>query len=105
MTVQLIGSITGKENYQRKFAKAESDLRSLGYQVVNPVQIGEKITARYNGFAKHSDYMKGTIASLCYVDAVCVIDDDKSEGEIIEIEVAKAIGLTFVDYKMVTKKW
>lgn len=50
--------------------------------------------------------MKVTLKSLVEVDAVCVIDgEETSLGVKQEIAVAKAIGLTFVDYKMVSRKW
>lgn len=105
MLVQLIGAITGTENYKEKFAKAERELKVLGYRVVNPVPIGEKVISTHVK-PTHEDFMRATIKSLVDVEAVCVIDgEDSSLGVKQEIEVAKAIGLTFVDYKMVSRKW
>lgn len=105
MLVQLIGAITGTEDYEIKFARAERELKVLGYKVVNPVPIGEKVVATHIK-PKHEDFMKATIRSLVNVDAVCVIDGaETSLGVKQEIAVAEAIGLTFIDYKMVSKKW
>lgn len=105
MLVQLIGKITGTSDYKERFEKAERELKTLGYKVVNPVPIGEKVIATHIK-PKHEDFMKATIKSLVNVDAVCVIDGaETSLGAKQEIEVAKAIGLTFIDYKMVSKKW
>lgn len=105
MLVQLIGAITGTENYKEKFAKAEKELKVLGYRVINPVPIGEKVITKHIK-PKHEDFMKATLKSLVEVDAVCVIDgEETSLGVKQEIAVAKAIGLTFVDYKMVSRKW
>lgn len=40
-TIYISGKITGTDDYKDRFLKAEQKLRSRGFDVLNPVKVGE----------------------------------------------------------------
>lgn len=40
-TIYISGKITGTEDYEDRFKKAEMELRSRGFNVLNPVKAGK----------------------------------------------------------------
>ena len=64
MRIYLSGKITGreKEDYTRQFARAESFYKTGGFDVVNPVAIGEVIL-KNNPKAKWEDFMQEDLTS------------------------------------------
>ena len=59
MRIYLSGKITGreKEDYTRQFERAESFYKTGGFDVVNPVKIGEEIL-KHNPSATWEDFMQ-----------------------------------------------
>ena len=68
MTVYISGKITGDNNYLKKFADAELELRAQGYDVINPCDICYPFLD-YEQFM-HIDF---TLIDVC--DAIYMLKD------------------------------
>lgn len=93
------GGITGVKNYKKHFAKAEKLLIKKGYEVVNPVKIGEKIDFPKNLSVKHqyAEFMKADIKALLECSHIYLLKEwHKSNGSMVECSVAVACGLRVV---------
>lgn len=107
MLVYISGPITGVENFKASFAARAAKLRAMGYQVENPVLVGEKLQKMFpDKKLSHEDYMTHDIAALLNCDGISMLDGwEKSEGAAIEHKVAKATGKVFVDVKILENQW
>lgn len=86
--VYISGAITGVLDYADKFNKAEQELRSLGFDVFNPCNMGI-----VEGFS-WADYMKKDIAMLMECDYIYPLKGwRKSRGAKIEMKLAKKLGI------------
>jgi len=97
--IYLSGGITGVRNYKKHFAKAEKLLIKKGYEVVNPVTMGEKIDFPKNISAKHqyAVFMKADIKALLDCTHIYLLKEwHKSNGSMVECSVAVACGLKVV---------
>jgi Asp-tRNA(Asn)/Glu-tRNA(Gln) amidotransferase A subunit family amidase len=94
--VYLSGRITGIESEANiLFNKAEKELSSNGYIVVNPMRI------EHNHDKSWESYMRACIKSLCDCSAIYMLSNwQKSRGAKIEWELASTLGLQilFEDY-------
>ena len=96
MKVYISGKITGIETEAFElFAKAETQLRELGYEPINPMTLIHEHDKSW-----HS-YMKVCIKALCDCDAIYLLPNwGESKGANLEKEIASNLGLkniTFID--------
>lgn len=97
--IYLSGGITGVKHYKKHFAKAEKFLIKKGYEVVNPVTIGEALDIPENITAKkqYGIYMKADIKALLECTHIYLLKEwHKSNGSMVECSVAVACGLHVV---------
>ena len=88
MKVYLSGAITKDANFEKKFKRAENNLKKIGYEVVNPVDLCPYIDASY------IECMKIDIQEMLKCDVVCVIETDiESLGREIEVLVAQSVNI------------
>lgn len=87
MKVYISGPMTGYENYNRPaFNKVADKLRSQGYDVLNPAEIGLGPDATWQ------DYMREDIRMLTHADAIYLLDGwEQSRGATIEKQIADVL--------------
>lgn len=79
------GAVSSDPNFREKFAKAEAELKSRGYKVINPVK-GEKDGKPWQY------YMKKDIKKLLKCNGIFLLPDWKtSEGACLEYMIAKSL--------------
>lgn len=107
MLVYISGPITGFANHKAAFSARAASLRSMGYEVENPVILGEKLDKMFpDKKLKYEDYMKHDIAALLNCDGISMLDGwENSAGAKVEYEVAKATGKIFVKVNLLERKW
>jgi hypothetical protein len=90
--VYLSGRITGIESEANiLFNKAEKELSSKGYKVVNPMLISHDHDKSWES------YMKACIKSLCDCSAIYMLSNwQKSRGAKIEWQLACDLGLKVI---------
>lgn len=99
--VYLSGKITGltKEEYTRNFARAEQHYRTAGFDVVNPVTIGEKLLQEKPD-ATYEDFMKLDLEALRCCTAISMIAGWRdSAGAAREKAEAERLGLEIMQYE------
>lgn len=85
--VYISGPITGVDNYQEIFERAEMKLETLGFEPVNPCK-GEEPGHSWEW------YMKRDIKKLCDCDIICLLPGwEESKGAMMEYDVALKLGL------------
>ena len=92
-TIYISGKITGTDDYKDRFLKAEQELRSRGFNVLNPVKAG-KWLERYLApeVPTWIQYMKQAIKSMMSADSVYMMKGYKeSKGARIELYLAKIL--------------
>lgn len=93
MRLYLAGKVTGDPGYFAKFMEAAHDLRRLGHEVKNPVEIN---------FDKPNwtTCMRRDIAALMECDAICLLDDwTRSPGAKLEQMIATEVGIRSIKFK------
>lgn len=99
--VYLSGKITGleKEVYTKTFARAEQHYLSAGYEVVNPVKIGEALLS-LNPKAKYEDFMIRDLEALSTCTHIALLEGwEDSKGAMREKKEAEKLGLEIMQYK------
>ena len=99
--VYLSGKITGleKEVYTKTFARAEQHYLSAGYEVVNPVKIGEALLS-LNPKAKYEDFMIRDLEALSTCTHIALLEGwEDSKGALREKKEAEKLGLEIMQYK------
>lgn len=92
-TIYISGAITGTTDYIERFNKAENDLISQGYDVVNPA----RINANLPEICTHKDYMKMSITELSLCDTIYLLKGyEKSVGAMEELKYAVENGYTII---------
>ena len=102
MRIYLSGKITGreKEDYTRQFARAESFYKTGGFDVVNPVKIGEVIL-KNNPNAKWEDFMKEDLKALRTCTHIVLLEGwEESKGAKMEKAEAEKMGLEIMYLKL-----
>lgn len=75
--VYISGSITGIEDYMKNFDKAEKELKSVGFSVVNPA----KILSQMPEDTKYEEYMDMSMMMLSMCDGIYMLKGwEKSTG-------------------------
>lgn len=101
MRIYLSGKITGreKEDYTMQFAKAESFYKTGGFDVVNPVTIGEVIL-KNNPKAKWEDFMAEDLKALRTCTHIVLLEGwEESKGAKVEKAEAEKLGLEIMQLK------
>ena len=92
-----------KEEYTRNFQRAEQHYKSAGYQVVNPVKLGEQILALHPE-ATYEDFMLRDLEALATCTAIALISGwEQSPGAQREKAEAERLGLEIMQYKETDK--
>ena len=90
MKIYISGKITGTTDYMERFAKAEQDLTSRGFEVINPA----KENARLPEGTPWKIYMAESLRMLLHCDAIYMMDGWKeSRGARLENVVAHVCDL------------
>lgn len=101
MRIYLSGKITGrdKEDYTRQFARAEQFYKSGGFDVVNPVTIGEELLKK-NPDATYSDIMAADLKALAECTHIALLEGwEESKGAKIERTEALKLNLEIMHLK------
>lgn len=101
MRIYLSGKITGreKEDYTRQFARAESFYKTGGFDVVNPVKIGEEVL-KINPKAEWQDFMIRDLEALRTCTHIALLEGwEESKGAKMEKAEAEKMGLEIMHLK------
>ena len=86
MRVYLSGAITGNPAAAEQFKQKQHELETLGFEVFNPMSLGEGLTYR--------EYMKKDLQELLQSDRICYVNDTSSScGVLAEKTVAHVCGI------------
>ena len=102
MRIYLSGKITGREkaDYTIQFARAENFFKTSGFDVVNPVKIGEEIL-RKNPKAEWDDFMKADLEALKTCTYIALLEGwEESKGAKMEKAEAEKMGLEIMYLKL-----
>ena len=101
MKIYLSGKITGldKEVYSRQFERAESFYKTSGFDVINPVKIGEEIL-KQNPSATWEDFMQKDLEALKTCTHIALLEGwEESKGAKMEKAEAEKLGLEIMYLK------
>ena len=101
MRIYLSGKITGrdKEDYTKQFARAESFYKTGGFDVVNPVKIGEEVL-KINPKAEWQDFMIRDLEALRTCTHIALLEGwEESNGAKREKAEAEKMGLEIMQLK------
>ena len=104
--VYLSGEITGltKEEYTRNFQRAEQHYTTAGFEVVNPVKIGEALLAA-NPETTYEEFMHHDLEALRSCTAIALIAGwEQSPGAQREKAEAERLGLEIMQYREIGGK-
>ncbi len=88
--IYIAGKIRGVPDYAANFAKAADKLRAQGHSIFNPAAANQEGRSL-------SDIMAYLIPQLCSCQAIALLPDyKKSPGALIELRLAKYIGLKVI---------
>ena len=91
--IYISGKITGTDDYENRFAKAEEKLKSDGYEVLNPVKAGKWLERHLAPkFPTWLEYMKQDIKSMMLADCIYMLKGYReSKGARLELFLAKIL--------------
>lgn len=101
MKIYLSGKITGldKEVYTRQFERAETFYKTSGFDVINPVKIGEEIL-KQNPSATWEDFMQKDLQALKTCTHIALLEGwEESKGAKMEKAEAEKMGLEIMYLK------
>ena len=101
MKIYLSGKITGldKEVYTRQFERAETFYKTSGFDVINPVKIGEEIL-KQNPSATWEDFMQKDLEALKTCTHIVLLEGwEESKGAKMEKAEAEKLGLEIMYLK------
>jgi len=101
MKIYLSGKITGldKEVYTRRFERAETFYKTSGFDVVNPVKIGEEVL-KINPKAEWQDFMIRDLEALKTCTHIALLEGwEESRGAKMEKAEAEKMGLEIMYLK------
>ena len=101
MKIYLSGKITGldKEVYTRQFERAENFYKTSGFDVINPVKIGEEIL-KQNPSATWEDFMQKDLEALKTCTHIALLEGwEESKGAKMEKAEAEKLGLEIMYLK------
>lgn len=90
MKIYISGKITGTTDYMERFERAEHELTTRGFEVVNPA----KENAHFPEGTPWKIYMAESLRLLLYCDAIYMLEGwTQSRGATLEFRTADACGL------------
>jgi hypothetical protein len=91
--IYLSGPMTGIEDYNRPaFSELADNLRSYGFTVFNPAEVGDPKVIRSRSF-----YMRHDLKALLQSKQVYVLEGwSTSEGACLEVAIAKELGIPVI---------
>src|SRR5574344_260116 len=98
MRIYISGKITGDENYEKKFAEKEQELKNIfpKCKIINPVKISKKVQRLIKN-PSMADYMKADIKKLMKCNVIYMLNDySDSRGAKAELEIAKVLSIKIV---------
>ena len=101
--IYLSGKITGLEEkiYKSVFQKAEDFYKACGFEVVNPVTIGEEVL-KLNASAEYEDFMIRDLEALSTCTHIAMLEGwETSKGAMREKKEAEKLGLEIMFLKNV----
>ena len=104
--VYLSGPITDlpREEYTRNFQRAEQHYKTAGYEVVNPVKLGEQLLDLLPE-AKYEDFMIRDLEALRSCTHIALLEGwEDSPGANKEKQEAERLGLEIMQFKEIVKK-
>lgn len=88
MKVYISGSISKNPNYKDEFQKAESEVRSIGYDVINPAK---------NSCESYKDYIDKGLRQLSECDMIYMLKGyEESDGAMLELQYAITVGMDII---------
>lgn len=95
LIVYISGPMTGLPEYNYPlFNRVADELRAGGFTVCNPAEFFGGL-----GDRTREEYMRESVRCLVACDYVVTLPDwDRSDGAILEIEIAKQIGIPVANY-------
>ena len=106
MRIYLSGKITGldKEVYSRQFERAETFYKTSGFDVVNPVKIGEEVL-KINPKAEWQDFMQEDLKALRTCTHIVLLEGwEESKGAKMEKAEAEKMGLEIMYLRFIGGK-
>ena len=103
--IYLSGAITGREkaDYTMQFSRAEQFYKTSGFEVVNPVKIGEALLS-LNPKAKYEDFMIRDLEALSTCTHIAMLEGwEDSKGAMREKKEAEKLGLEIMYLKLFDK--
>lgn len=103
--IYLSGKITGREkaDYTMQFSRAEQFYKTSGFEVVNPVKIGEALLS-INPKAKYEDFMIRDLEALSTCTHIAMLEGwEDSKGAMREKKEAEKLGLEIMYLKLFDK--
>ena len=93
MRIYISGPMTGRSDYEERFAEAASAIKAAGYTYVNPALVQRVVPD-----LTYEEYMAIDLELLGRCDAICLLAGwPKSKGAVLEREWAIKHGLKFYD--------
>lgn len=91
--IYISGPITGIEDYMKNFDKAEKELKSVGFSVVNPA----KVLSQMPEDTEYEEYMEMSMMMLSMCSHIYLLDGwEKSMGSNREYGYALASDITIM---------
>lgn len=107
ITVYISGAITGINNYQEHFKKAEDHIKSFGLKTLNPVEFckGMEKKAKEMGVTlEWGDYMRKCLVMIPAADAIYMLRGwEKSKGARLEHHIAQELEIEIIYEEAVTE--
>ena len=103
--VYLSGPITGltEAEYTARFARAQRHYEAAGYEVVNPVTIGQELR-KGNPEVTYADYMKHDLEAMRDCTHIALLEGwENSPGAQSEKREALKLGLEIMQFKELKK--
>ena len=93
MKIYIAGPITGTDDYEERFNKAEARLKEAGFEPVNPIGPGLLEGAYYKY------YIDRGLRLLMDCDAIIVMDNfETSKGTLLEVQYCKTCGIPVYEF-------
>lgn len=101
LKIYISGPITGIEDYRERFARAANRLISGGYEIVNPVEIGNDLSLRLDREPSYCEYMDEDIKYLNKCDAIYLLFGWRdSKGAKMELRRALELDLKIMEEEL-----
>lgn len=84
--IYISGKITGTDDYLYRFGRAEKQLMSMGYDVINPARVNNQLPTN----TTYQQYMKMSMCMLQMCDTIYMLKGwEDSNGAMLEYNYAK----------------